>query len=685
HVDTGMGFERACSIIQCTKNFTDFSRLASNYDTDVFTPIFAKLTEITGHRYRGTVPACRENLGEQQQIDVAFRVIADHIRTTSFAIADGILPGNKGRNSTIRAILRRAVRFGRELGRTGGEPFLPALLPVLVSQFGEVFPELVERQGKIAEILHQEEAQFNRTLDRGLGLFQSAVTGLGESGAFPAATVVKLWETYGFPPELTTVLLQEKGLVTDWAEVEGLVQQHKDTGKEGLETQVVSAVEIHTEATSKFTGFDEDECEAEILELIEQDEGVVAVVDCSPLYVEKGGQLGDKGTLEINGEEIEIEAASSAGDALCLHLASRPSSTEGAARTRADPQPRRGIESHHTATHLLHWALHQQVDAEATQQGSLVAPDRLRFDFNSKALSAKQIEGLEDLVNQKIAEDAPVSWGEVRHADIAEREDIMQFFGDKYGEMVRVVQIGGAAGELDGWSMELCGGTHVRRTGSIGLFKIRKEEAIAAGIRRIDAVCGAAAQSYLEGRRESLENEIAGISAKLAATNEQLGEQAVAVPALAGGAGEIAALEAHLNALKKAAIDADKTLKKQAGAAASRQAGALLGDIIEAAGGAPIVERFEGEASLLQELLNTLKKERFANVAVLALADAGKVHIGIYVPEALTTTLQAGKLMAELAPLVGGRGGGRPEMARGAGDDPAKIDQLLTRARGLLS
>ncbi|HRQ87398.1 MAG TPA: alanine--tRNA ligase-related protein, partial [Bacteroidia bacterium] len=249
HVDTGMGFERACAVIQGTKGFTDFSTLASNYDTDVFTPIFAKLSEMSGKAYTSTVPegGQRHSLSEQEQTDVAFRVIGDHIRTVSFAIADGIEPGNGGRNYVIRNILRRAVRFGRVLGFGADDTFLHQLVPVLVEEFGGVFPELKARQEKIAAVLKAEEEQFNRTLDRGLRLFDEAAAKVGQGGTFPAATVVKLWETYGFPTDLTQLLLDERRLATDADEVVRLVDAHKSTGAEGQKTSVVEAVSIATD------------------------------------------------------------------------------------------------------------------------------------------------------------------------------------------------------------------------------------------------------------------------------------------------------------------------------------------------------------------------------------------------------------------------------------------------------
>ncbi len=703
HVDTGMGFERACAIHQCTKGFTDFSKLSSNYDTDVFTPIFAKLSEITGKTYAGTVPKTREGLSEQEQTDVAFRVIGDHIRTVSFSIADGILPGNKGRNSTVRAILRRAVRFGRELGLGGDRPFLHELVPVLVSEMGGAFPEIVERQTKITEIITGEEAQFNKTLDRGLRMFGDAAGKLDSGAKFPPPTIVKLWETYGFPLELTSVLLQERGLKTDGAEVEKLIEKHKETGSEGHETSVVSAVDIETDAKSEFVGFDADETEAEILEIIDDGENFVAIVDKSPLYVEKGGQLGDLGTLIADSDEFPILATSSAGEALCLHLAEAPKST-GKAKIRIDRPRRRDIEKHHTATHIMHWALHEIVDPDATQQGSFVGPDRLRFDFNSKALSAEQIREIEERVNARIDAGDPVSWTEVPHADIKDRDDIMQFFGDKYGDEVRVVQIGGNAEKLDGYSMELCGGTHVRQTGEIEFFKIGSEGAIAAGIRRIEAMCGSAGRDLVAQTQDSLRAEIGELESRLKTANAELAKlDQPAEPAPDRWEGEITPhapihdvnvalenLRQERDRFQNAVQNAGKRAKKANAGAAAAQAEQVLGDLLENAetgksGVAFIVQNLgEADPGLLQEAMNVLKKRQFGGVAVFTLIDGGKAHIGISVAKSATDKFKAGDLMRELAPIVGGKGGGKPEFARGAGGDPSKVEELLSAAQNHL-
>ncbi len=682
HVDTGMGFERVCAIMQGTKGFTDFSTLASNYDTDVFRPLFAHLEEKTGKRYTSTLPTGpdRQPAGEQEKVDVAFRVVGDHIRTLSFAIADGILPGNGKRNYVLRSILRRAVRYGRVLGFGEDDTFMADLLPVLVAQMGEAFPELAARQEKIAEVLRGEERSFNDRLDRGLKLFDDSAAKVGESGAFPPTDVVKLWETYGFPVDLTKILIDERGLKLDEAETARLIQEHKDTGKAGQSSEVVAAVDIQTEAVSEFVGFDQDECEATILET----HGDAVIVDRSPLYVERGGQLGDTGTLVCeDGTEIAITATSSVGDALVLHLDATPTSEK--VTVKVDAARRRPIEAHHSATHLLHWALHQHVGDEVSQQGSLVAPDRLRFDFNSDALNAEQLAAVEDAVNAKVAEDGAVSWQEVPHADIKDRADIMQFFGDKYGELVRVVQIGGSGGALDGYSMELCGGTHVRSTSEIGRFIIKSEGAIAAGTRRIEAACGEAAEEYIDGRIAALKEEAENFAAKFAKANTELDDAALAAPAAPEGDG-LASWTAYRDAVKAAAAEADKALKKKQAAGAAAEADAKLAGLIAAADGeVPLIaEAFEGSPALLQELLNGMKKKQFAGVGVVTVDDGQKVHLGVAVAKALTDRFQAGALLAELAPLVGGKGGGKPEMARGAGDDPSGIGVLLEKARELV-
>jgi len=705
HVDTGMGFERVCSIIQCTKGLTDFSTLASNYDTDVFSPIFEKLSELTGKQYTSTVPegGNRSGLSEQEQIDIAFRVIGDHIRTTSFAIADGIEPGNGGRNYVIRNILRRAVRFGRILGFDAENPFLHQLVPVLVEQMKSVFPELAVRQEKITAVLLAEEEQFNRTLDRGLKLFNDAADKVAASENFPAATVVKLWETFGFPTDLTQLLLDERSISADQDEVERLVEAHKNTGSEGQTTTVISAVSIETSVVTEFVGFDQDETEATIVEWIENDSGVFAVVDKSPFYIEKGGQLGDVGEMIANGETITVTSVIGVGEASILQVEKRVDAET--VTLKVDPERRRGIEMHHTATHLFHWALHEVVDPDATQQGSLVAPDRLRFDFNSKALTADQLSKIEADVNQRIISNDPVAISEVPQTAIKDNPNIMQFFGDKYGDLVRVVQIGGDPGKFDGYSMELCGGTHVPSTGAIGFFKVKSEGAVAAGIRRIEAVCGKAAAELIKDQTEAISVEVTEATAKLESANEKLkalGKDAVLAESARSLAGDIAsaldkdelaaananlkAFEAYRDTLRNAAINAEKSVKKASAGAAAEIAAEWFEETLASLDGNTYAGILPGDSTaLLQEAINVVKARQFSGAVALALVADGTVHLGAVVSKDATDQYKAGDIVRESLAVAGGKGGGKPEMARGAAANAAdQVDAIIAKAAELL-
>ena len=716
HVDTGMGFERLCSILQNTDGLRDFSSRVSNYNTDVFRPLFATLEGLSGKTYRDVYPAdsASGGAGEDEVADaIAFRVLGDHIRTLSLAIADGILPGNTGRNYVLRRILRRAVRYGRRLGFSREQRVLPPLVAPLVDTLGGVFPELVQRRDVIVETLQREEDSFNETLDRGLRLFDHASAQLsGRGAAFPPAKAFQLYDTYGFPLDLTRLLCQERGFSLDEAAVEALMEQQRERSRAGAAGEVVRAVDISTDAVTAFTGFDQDETDAVVLECHQQGDWTAVIPDKTPFYAEMGGQVADSGVLVTSdGAELEVGAVQQVGGAR-VHL------VESAAALDAGLRPgesvrlvlakgrRRAIEAHHTATHLLHWALHQHVSAEATQQGSLVAPDRLRFDFTGSALGRDQIRRVEQAVNETIAADAPVSWTEVPHAEVRDRSDVMQFFGDKYGDRVRVVQIGGAEGRLDGFSMELCGGTHVRRLGPIGAFLVRSEGAIAAGVRRIEAVTGEAAEEWVRERLAQLEEEQTEAREKLDAANSQLVTLGVAPQqvALDDGAGltlvtadgeglreRLDAAEARLAALKEAAVAAGKALKKARAGNAAREAADHLRQWLDdgahgdAPGTGPLVRSVEGVADLLQDLLNGLKQRGFDGAALLVVDDGERLHIGCWCgPGAQARGLAAGKALQSLAPIAGGKGGGRPDQARGAAPRREQLPALLDAAREAL-
>jgi alanyl-tRNA synthetase len=695
HVDTGMGFERACSIIQNTKGFTDFSKKPSNYATDVFQPIFRKLEELSGKTYTDIYPELRADRSlftEEMKTAIAFRVIADHLRTLSFSIADGIMPGNTGRNYVLRRILRRAVRYGRQLGFSGQKMLFDGLVGTLVEQMGGVFPELKNREAVIRQTLNREEASFNETLDRGLRRFEEEVREV-KDGVLSGDVTFELYDTYGFPDDLTELLCSERGLKVDRARYEQLMEEARELSRAAQKSTVVRALDVSSEVLTEFVGFDSNEVEATVLEVHEQEDSWLVITDKTPFYAEMGGQAADSGFMKFHGESPDIVGVVNIGKARgfvlrkdnyefmqegpddCLFPKGMHSVVGQKVVLEVDSSRRRPVEAHHSATHLLHWALHEIVSKDATQQGSSVDENRLRFDFGGSAVTPEQISAIEEKVNAAISANDTVSWTEVLHASIKGRPDIMQFFGDKYGDTVRVVQIGGGSNTLDGYSMELCGGTHVRKTGEIGLFKIKSESAIAAGVRRIEAVCGDAAHAWNAhlAAQEAAESTVA--RAKLDAANDKL-------KALAAETVSISNISTAAE-IKDAAIEAEKRVKKLQTGAAAQMADAALAELIEKGG--PIIATFEADASLVQELLNGLKKKHFTEAAFLIVDDGDKLQLATYCGDAAQARgLKAGDLLRELAALAGGKGGGKPDQARGAAPERHKIAELQATAKAML-
>ena len=453
---------------------------------------------------------------EQEKIDVAFRVIADHIRALSFAIADGIIPSNDGRGYVLRRILRRAIRYGRTLGFH--DPFFYKLVDVVAKTMGDVFPEVRKQQSKIKEVLHREEESFNKTLDRGIEEFEAMMRGMTSDASIvapvgglpilPGRSVFKLYDTYGFPLDLTELMARERGFIVDVAEFEKAMDEQRQRARQAQKKEeiTVEADQLEVEPT-KFLGYDFLETESVVDRVLpgKQPNEVNIVLDRTPFYAEMGGQVGDRGLLHVPGHDwtevgqLRVIDTRKRGDVF-VHRATivdgRAPEPGEAVRISVDVDRRKLIQGHHTVTHLLHWALHEVVSRDASQKGSYVGPDKLTFDFSSAPLTSQQKRDVEKLVNEKIAENAAVSWTEIPFAEAKQRKDIIQFFGEKYGDQVRVLQIGGTPRALNGYSMELCGGTHVRFTGEIGPFRIMKEEAIAAGTRRIEAVAGDAARTW---------------------------------------------------------------------------------------------------------------------------------------------------------------------------------------------
>jgi alanyl-tRNA synthetase len=758
HVDTGMGFERAVAIIQGTNSLTDFSRTISNYETDIFRPIFDELEKLSGKKYGSTLPivgrlcetpaadtAALQNHKEQEKIDVAFRVIADHIRALSFAIADGIIPSNEGRGYVLRRILRRAVRYGRSLGFH--EPFFFKLVDVVAKTMGDVFPEVRARRNAIRETIRREEESFNKTLDRGIERFYTwLVETLGyqmmlytdsqpirydvvyknlrhgrvgletdpyyeirADGDFasifkqfgvplpqlPGSAAFELYDTYGFPLDLTELMARERGLTVDVAGFEKLMEQQRERARKAQKKEEISIEEEELEAApTKFLGYDFLEAEAVVETVLpgKKSDELNIVVDRTPFYAEMGGQVSDRGLLHVPGHDwtevgrLRVIDTQKRGDVF-VHRAAlvegRAPEPGEAVRISVDADRRKLIQGHHTVTHLLHWALHEVVSRDASQRGSYVGPDKLTFDFASAPLTPEQKRDVEKLVNEKIAENAPVSWTEIPFAEAKQRKDIIQFFGEKYGDTVRVLQIGGAPRALNGYSMELCGGTHVRSTSEIGPFRIVKEEAIAAGVRRIEAVAGDAARKWAEQEAARQQEKFEALVRK----KPDIAELPVfeSESDTAEMLKKIDARAAHLEKVDADVRQWEKKTTKAAEAELRSRAAQVASDLARSHAGKSycVAEVRDADGKLLQAVVVALKA-KINGPIFLAGAQDISVALVAYVPKELTNKFQANKLIQQIAPIVGGKGGGRPDLAQGAGKDASKIDIALVEARKLL-
>jgi len=633
----------------------------------------------------------------QIQIDIAFRVIGDHIRTLSFAIADGIQPGNNDRKYVLRRILRRAVRYGRTLGFR--EPFFYRLVDVLADTMGDVFPEIRARKQQVQDTIRVEEEAFNRTLDNGIEQFDSIVTAIEpvREGAvaaaktkeaakkayescsiFPGDQAFQLYDTYGFPLDLTELMARERGLTVDTAGFEKLMEEQRARARAAQKKEVIALSQIETTTPTKFVGYENLAVQAKVLEVVSLKDKTAVILDTSACYAEMGGQVGDTGELTGSGQLWRVTNTQKSGNTW-LHfitdtgaaapIGNRQSAIGnssdvplvGAGVTLAvDKSRRNAIERHHTVTHLLHWALHEVASREASQKGSFVGPDKLTFDFNSAPLTPQQVADIEMLVNERIVENAPVSWLEVKHNHVKDRKDVMQFFGDKYGEWVRVVQIGGKPTALDGYSMELCGGTHTRATGEIGLFRIVGENAIAAGVRRIEGVAGLEAYSLANSQLQLIRS----LAGKINSPVHELEKK-------------VELLLAH-----------QKELEKSLKAAIQRNAAQTVSWLLTRAqevNGIPLITQVfpDADPDYLQAIVDAAKG-RFQGVLVVGGAGNGSVALIASVSPEFTAKVQAGKLIQQIAPIVGGKGGGKPDNARGGGKDASKLDEALAKVKSLI-
>ena len=665
HVDTGMGFERVCSVMQGTRGFREFGNVViSNYETDLFRPIFEAIGYLCGRKYGSTLPQPSGDgalvpVTDQEKDDVAFRVIADHLRTLGFAIADGIQPGNAERHYVLRRILRRAVRYGRTLGFTS--PFLHKLTPVLSAVMGEAFPEVRERQALITETLRREEEAFHKTLDKGLALFESEAA---KGKEIRGEVAFRLYDEQGFPLDLTELLARERGLAVDQAGFETLMEQQRARARAAQKKEIISVSSLETTTPTAFTGFEGLETEASVLEVVRIKDRTAVILDRSSCYAEMGGQVGDTGSLHAGGALWRITDTQKSGPTWLHFLA--PEGAEqpplpGTAVTIAVDAPRRSaIERHHTVTHLLHWALRRTLGETVSQKGSSVTPEKLSFDFSSGAMTPGQVAEVERMVNERILENASVSWQEMPYAEVKGHEGILQFFGDKYGDRVRVVQIGGTPGNLDGYSMELCGGTHVRATGEIGLFRILSEAAVAAGTRRIEAVAGLEARQTARSDAERLQGVATRLGAPLAEVERKL----------------------------EATLARQKELEKELSALRQKAASGVAKELLSKASSGPIpslVEEIPGASGEELQAIADALKASFDGVILLAGISDGAVSLVASTGKAHQATLPAGKLIGAVAPLVGGKGGGKPDSARGGGRDASGLTSALAKAKELIA
>lgn len=643
HVDTGMGFERIAAVIQGK---------TSNYDTDIFTPVITRLSELTGTRY-----------GADPEKDIAKRVIADHIRAVTFAIADGASPSNDGRGYVIRRILRRAVRYGWDkLGFR--EPFMYKLVPVLSGQFRDVFPELEHQQDYVTGVIRAEEAGFIRTLGQGIQLFESMISGKKQLSGEDA---FKLHDTYGFPIDLTRLMASEKGLTVDEAGFEKRMQEQKERARSAGRFTVDVAgkadwVPVTAGNDSQFVGYDTLQADIRIHSIRKQEDSFALLLDKTPFYAESGGQIADTGIITNGDEHIRVLDVRKA-DGRFVHIVDRlPEDPSGSWQAMVDADRRTEIQKNHTATHLMHAALRRVLGNHVQQKGSLVEPGRLRFDFSHyEGMSGQELDRVEKMVNERIQENIPFIEERDVPIDEARERGAMMLFGEKYGDSVRMVIF-----DPD-FSIELCGGTHVRATGEIGYFRFLHEASAAAGIRRVEALTGEAVDRFLRDEKNTLHQ-----------IREQIGQSA-------DMAGDIHKMIEEKKALEKEVERMRLQSSMQQLDSLLASAGTLNGGISLVTGQIP-----GADMNQLKQLgYESLKKKPEGHVIVLGSRDdaSGKVYLVTTVTEDLIREkgLKAGAIVGQVARLVGGGGGGQPNLATAGGREPGKLSEALSKTGEIIT
>jgi len=684
HVDTGMGLERVAGIFATSDGFQDFRKDPSNYASDLFSPIFAKIQSICGVSYGAKVPKRREEVRPEEMSDCIFRVLADHVRTLSFSIADGIVPGNEGRNYVLRRILRRAVMFGKRLKLPDG--FLTELATPVIETMGGVFPELRTREKEIRSVLSGEEASFSKTLERGLAMFEKLAAGSGNG--IKGEDAFTLYDTYGFPLDLTQLLARERGIGVD---AEGFDKAMEGQRQRARQSQNKTTIKVEEETgpdfPTVFTGYEKTEepkVEKVVAEALKEPgpggaKGKV-FLSATPFYGEMGGQVGDTGWIEWDGKKVKVLATVRGAGGVPVHLTETVVEAKGPVRVQVDAERRGRIEGHHTATHLLHWALRNVLGSGVRQKGSYVGPDRLRFDFaHLQAMTPEEVRQVEAQVNEKVKADAPVKWEERSFAEVKDDATILQFFGDKYGTTVRVVDIGG-------FSKELCGGTHVRSCGKIGAVRVVAESAIAAGVRRIEAVSGPALAEWCREEMKRQQEKWEGLAKRKAGVVPLSRESGTISPERAWDL--VKKREKELVQAEEAIREEDKQAAKKLTAEWQRKAEGhakeLWGSGV-AVGGIRWIGKDLGQvaAGYLPVLADRLKKEGEAVVFLVGRENEKVPLLAVCTAEA-AKKVQAGKLIQTAAPEVGGKGGGRPDAAQGSGTNSEGISKALAAAENLV-
>jgi len=629
-IDTGMGLERISAILQ---------NVHSNYEIDLFQNLIKSAASIVG----------TDDLENK-----SLRVIADHIRSCSFLICDGVMPSNEGRGYVLRRIIRRAVRHGYQLG--ADDIFFYKLVASLAKEMGDAYPELVDQLPVIEKVLRVEEEQFSKTLARGMAILNDTLETL-EGDTVPGDVVFKLYDTYGFPTDLTNDVAREHDLKIDEEGFEAAMQAQRARAQQASNFGADYNSKLAIDHTTSFTGYTDVEGQANVVELIADNafvekledgqEGVV-VLDSTPFYAESGGQAGDKGVLRVANGEFIVTDTQKMGNAFAHKGTVKGSVSKGDTATAAiDLANREAIKKNHSATHLLHAALREILGEHVTQKGSLVEAPRMRFDFSHfEAVTAEQLAEVERRVNQEIRANHTLAT-ELMDLDEAKASGAMALFGEKYDEKVRVVTMGP-------FSVELCGGTHVTRTGDIGLFKITSEAGIASGVRRIEAVTGEHALDVVQAQQATLSS----LSALLKTDSQNILDRVVSLQ------NQTKELEKSLNSAKQKL--------------ASQQGADMLSSVVEINGTKVLVANLEGvEAKSLRSMMDDIKNRIGEGVVVLGVANESKVNLIAGVTKSLISKVKAGELVNFVASQVGGKGGGRPDMAQAGGDKPENLGQAL--------